>query len=85
VGPETGTIVLETNAATGEERAVRGCFYQVMPRLMVEVIKASNRPAAAIESTRNEIVIGLARLAGAMPRLIHEPTQIPKQLPDSPQ
>lgn len=70
VGPESGTIILETNTATGEERPVSGCFYQVMPRLMVEVIKASNRPAAAIESTRNEIASGLARLAGAMPRLL---------------
>lgn len=61
---------METNVATGEERPISGCFYQVMPRLMVEVIKASNRPAAAIESTRNEIATGFARLAGVMPILL---------------
>lgn len=73
VGPESGTIVMETHVATGEERPIRGCYYQVMPRLMVHVIQASNRPAAAIESTRNEIAVGLARLAGVMPRLVSGP------------
>lgn len=73
VGPETGTVIMETNIATGEERPIRGCYYQVMPKLMVEVIKASNRPAAAIESTRNEIAVGLARLAGGIPPIRIEP------------
>lgn len=54
---------METNVATGEERFVEGCFFQVMPRLMVHVVQASNRPAAAIESTRNEIAKGFARMA----------------------
>lgn len=57
---------METNIRTGEERFITGCFYQVIPRLMVEVIKASNRPAAAIESTRNEIAEGLHRVAQAV-------------------
>lgn len=54
---------METNIVSGEERFIVGCFYQVIPRLMVELVKASNRPAAAIESTRNEIVKGFATLA----------------------
>lgn len=57
---------LETNSATGEARFVTGCFYQVIPRLMCEVIAASNRPAAAIEGTRNEISRGLALIAQGM-------------------
>lgn len=57
---------METNISTGEERFIVGCFFQVIPKLMVEVIKASNRPAAAVESMRNETTLGLARIAGVM-------------------
>lgn len=46
--------IVWTNTQTGEERIVHCSFEALMPAL-VEVIKASNRPAAAIESTRNEI------------------------------
>lgn len=53
IRPENGFI--ETNVATGEERIVQGCFYQVIPKLMSHVVAASNRPAAAFESMRNEI------------------------------
>lgn len=57
---------VETNPASGEERFITGCFYQVIPRLMCAVIAASNRPAAAIEGTRNEISHGLALIAQSM-------------------
>lgn len=66
---------METNVQTGEERFITGCFYQVIPRLMVEVIKASNRPAAAVESTRNVIAEGFTRLTRHManlPALVEE-------------
>lgn len=46
--------VVWSNVQTGEEKIVHCSFEALMPAL-VEVIKASNRPAAAIESTRNEI------------------------------
>lgn len=49
---------LETHIQTGEQRIVTGCFYEVMPKLMMHVVQAANRPAAAVESTRNEIVRG---------------------------
>jgi hypothetical protein len=55
--------LIETNIATGEERLITGCYYAVMPRLFKHVIAASNRPAAAVEDTRNEIVKGFSRVA----------------------
>lgn len=54
------------NTATGETRVERMCGWQGMPIFLTEVIKASNRPAAAIESTRNEIAGGLSRIAGVL-------------------
>jgi hypothetical protein len=61
IGEQAG--FLETNVVTGEQRFITGCFYQVIPKLMVELIKASNRPAAAIESTRNEMSRCLTMIA----------------------
>jgi len=69
--------VIETNA-NGEERINRGCGFAMLPTFLIEVIKASNRPAAAVESTRNEIAQGFARLATissmGLPLLIEEDT-----------
>ena len=45
----------ETNTA-GEVRMTKECGHQAWPKFMVQVIAASNRPAAAIESTRNALV-----------------------------
>lgn len=53
--------VVWANSQTGEERIVNCAFEALMPAL-VEVIKASNRPAAAIESTRNELATGFAKV-----------------------
>ena len=53
---------VETNG-TGQERLRKQCGKSAMQVFMVEVIKASNRPAAAVESTRNEIVKGFERLS----------------------
>ena len=52
----------ETNVSTGEERITRECMFQALPRFFVETIKASNRPAAAMESSRNEIARGFQEL-----------------------
>jgi len=40
------TELIEMNVETGQERVTKECLFQMMPRLMVEVIKASNRPCA---------------------------------------
>jgi hypothetical protein len=60
---------LETNIQTGEERIVTGCFYEVMPKLMMHVVQAANRPAAAVESTRNEIAQGFQEIGKHMRHL----------------
>ena len=60
-------------STTGEQRLSKRCGWQAMPEFLVQVIRASNRPAAAIESTRNEIVQGLGRMAGLM---AHMPLQL---------
>lgn len=54
------------NIATGETRLERRCGLEALPIFLVEVIKASNRPAAAIESTRNEIAKGFGQIAGIL-------------------
>lgn len=50
------------NHATGQQEPKKSCLFQALPFLLTEVIKASNRPAAAMESMRNEIMKGLHAL-----------------------
>lgn len=57
IGAEAG--YMETNVQTGEDRLVTGCFYQVMPKLMIHVVKASNRPAAAMQDLRNKLATAM--------------------------
>ena len=52
---------MHTNIATGEDKLVKDCGYKLMPTMLVEVIKASNRPAAAVESLRNVIVASMRK------------------------
>lgn len=60
--PAWADAVVWTNVQTGEEKVVNCSFAMMMPG-MIEVIKASNRPAAAVESMRNEMARGLQTLA----------------------
>lgn len=84
--PENGawcpawTEISETNTVTREERLTKDCLFQLMPRLMVEVIKASNRPAAAVESARNEISDGLRHIGVEVSRLPGLMGSMPQQL-----
>jgi hypothetical protein len=64
--------------ADGETQLVRGCGWEQLPHYITELIKASNRPAAAVESTRNEIAHGFARIAASMHQL---PNSEVKRLP----
>lgn len=57
--------VVWTNMQTGQEKVVHCALEMLMPAV-IEVIKAANRPAAAVESTRNEIVRGFQALAGVL-------------------
>ena len=75
------TEIIETNLQSGEERITKDCLYKLLPRLMVEVIKASNRPAAAVESMRNSLV---ANLSGGFSALVNamEVRSLPKPQED---
>lgn len=53
----------------GATKLVKGCGFEQLPLYLTEVIKASNRPAAAVEATRNEIASGFQRVAQAMIQL----------------
>ena len=60
---------------SNEVKIVKDCGWKLMPVMLVEVIKTSNRPAAAVESCRNEIVNGFVNLTGAikqMPLMLRE-------------
>ena len=63
---------MKTNIQTGEEDFITGCFYQVVPFLMIEVVKASNRPAAVMESVRNEIANGFSKVASVIAPIMIE-------------
>lgn len=67
VKPENG--FLETNQS-GEVRTVQGCFYQVIPKLMVHVVQASNRPAAVLQEMRNETAHAMGQIAQAVQEML---------------
>jgi hypothetical protein len=62
--------LVETNSLTGETRLVEGCAVIENFRLMGAVIAASNRPAAAVESLRDETVGLLGRIEGQVPAAV---------------
>ncbi len=51
-------------SATGLDavKVVESCGYEQLPQFLIEVIKASNRPAAAIESMRDETTGALMKI-----------------------
>lgn len=51
--------------AQEDVKIVEACGYTQLPHYLTEVIKASNRPAAAVESMRNEMSRGLFAIAEA--------------------
>lgn len=71
---------MQTNAATGEERLQKECLFQALPVFMIETIKAANRPAAAVESTRNELAQQLQAGFGALGGVMHEAVRALPQL-----
>lgn len=65
---DSGNHFVETNTQTGEER-IEQCGAKVMVKGQIEVIKASNRPTAAVESVRNEIVNGFSQVGVLLTRI----------------
>lgn len=60
--------MIETQGGSGEQRLKKGCglSQEMLLCALIEVIKASNRPAAAVESCRNEIAQGFQVMAQGM-------------------
>ncbi|RJR43834.1 MAG: hypothetical protein C4567_05205 [Deltaproteobacteria bacterium] len=60
--------VVQTNVQTGAERLKKGCCLsqEMLGAFLIDVIKAANRPAASVESCRNEIAKGFQQLGPAM-------------------
>jgi hypothetical protein len=50
--------LIETHIRTAEERVTKECIFRMLPRMMIEVIKASNRPAAEMGQLRAELYEG---------------------------
>jgi len=60
------TEYTETNHQTGEDRIQKECMFTAMPKFMAHTLSAANRPAAAIEQTRNELVRGFSQVSQAL-------------------
>ena len=67
-------LVME-NLESGESKVVKDCLFRLLPGIMIEVIKASNRPAAAIEATRDDLVNSLGAIAHGVGQLQLSRTQ----------
>lgn len=76
------TELIETNIQTGEDRITKDCLYKLLPHLLVEVIKASNRPAAAVETMRNNLIENLSRGFSALVNAV-EVKSLPKPEDDN--
>jgi len=64
------TEMIQQNLQTGEERIQKMCGFQAMPIYMVEVIKASNRPAEEMSRVGNQIAEGFRKIDAV--RLSHD-------------
>lgn len=63
---------VQTNIQTGEEAITKGCGYQQLPIYLVEVIKASNRPAEEMSKIREKAV---ERIAAVTKQTVEQITQ----------
>lgn len=56
----------------GEVKIIKACGYTQLPLYLIELIKASNRPAAAVESIRNELDVKLEKLCTLQSHGLHQ-------------
>jgi len=78
--------ILETNKTTGEEKLTKGCGTVLMQKFLLETMIAANRPAAAFEGLRNQIMGGFDRLGkilapqAVVKAILDAPTDLPPLL-----
>ena len=67
----------------GDQRTIKECGFRSLPLFLTEVIKASNRPAAAIESMRDETVNTLKEVmndaASALTTILYQVPRLAKE------
>lgn len=54
------------NKHTGEQGIRKGCMYQLLPELLMEVAQNTFQVGAAVESNRNETAHGLTQLVNVV-------------------
>jgi hypothetical protein len=67
--PEKGCPMWWETVATsldGEVKIIKSCGFTQLPTYLIEVVKASNRPAAAVESARDEIAKGFGQVSSIL-------------------
>jgi hypothetical protein len=64
------------NPRTGDTSIEKACLYVMMPKLLIQVIQAANRPAAVIESTRNELVQALGNMTDGITRTLSQQVNV---------
>ena len=57
---------VQTHAQTGEVKVWKSCAWEQLPYYLVHFAKGAVSAAAAVESTRNEIVTGFVTIAEAL-------------------
>lgn len=57
---------IQTDTSNGHEQLTKMCGYQALPLYLIEVIRASNRPAAEIGAMRGEIDTRMGDIANGM-------------------
>jgi len=63
--------VILTNPSTGEQKIEAGCFFQVMPMLQIESIKASKVATNTAADIKNEIARGYSVIAQSIPEFVN--------------
>jgi len=56
------TIWTQGEGSSVKQRLRKGCGLAQLPDFLLEVVKASNRPAAQVSNLQNEIAEGLGRI-----------------------
>lgn len=73
--PAWQEIVME-NPRSGDTTIEKACLYVMMPKLLIQVSQAANRPAAAIESTRNELVQALGNMSEGITKTLSQQVNV---------
>lgn len=61
--------LLEINPETNEERFITGCFYEIVPKILIELINATNNNTSNIKSLHENTSTELNKLANVIIRL----------------